>query len=62
MIHHVRKLIISTEDQLVNLGSVKIKSRGGILHCFMWHICEGRVSEVCRSLCTSGFKNKTKTG
>lgn len=27
MIHHVKQLIISTEDQLVNLGSVKIQRR-----------------------------------
>lgn len=46
MIHHVKQLIISTEHQLVNLGSVKIQRRGGILHCFAWHICEGRVNEA----------------
>lgn len=59
MIHHVMQLTISTEDQLVNLGSLKIKRRS-ILHCFMWCICEGRVNEVCLSLCTSEFKDKTK--
>lgn len=62
MIHHVKQLIISTEDQLASLGSVKFQRRGGILHCFMWRICEGRVNEACLRLCTSGFKNKTKTG
>ena len=60
IIHHVKQLILSTGDQLVNLGWIKIKRRGGILHCFMWCVCEGRVNEVCLSLCTSGFKNKTK--
>ena len=53
-------LIISTEDQLVNFGFIIITRREGILHCFTWCICEGRVNEVCLSLCTPRFKSKTK--